>query len=263
MITIKNYVKVNTLEEAYELNQAKRNCVIGGMLWLRTGKRTVDTAIDLSGLGLDQIEETEEAFHIGAMVTLRQLEMSGSLNAFFGGAVRKATEDIVGVQFRNLATVGGSIWGRYGFSDVLTVFLSMDTSVELYRGGTVSLEEFIRMPKDRDILVRIIVKKTPGFYSYDAVRIQKTDFPVIACALSKVNGEYRAAVGARPGAAVLIRDEERLLADGLSEESMRSFAAYVSGKTETGTNMRGGKEYRKQLIRVMTERLLAGMGEMA
>ena len=35
MLTIKNYVKVKSLEEAYELNQKKSNRVIGGMLWLR------------------------------------------------------------------------------------------------------------------------------------------------------------------------------------------------------------------------------------
>ena len=34
-----------------------------------------------------------------------------------------------------MSTVGGSIWGRYGFSDVLTLFLAMDTWVELYKGG--------------------------------------------------------------------------------------------------------------------------------
>ena len=36
-----------------------------------------------------------------------------------------------------MATVGGSIWGRFGFSDVLTVFLAMDSYVELYKGGIV------------------------------------------------------------------------------------------------------------------------------
>ena len=261
MITIKNYIKAKTLEEAYQLNQKKRNCVIGGMLWLKTGKRAVDTAIDLSGLGLDAIEETDACFRIGTMVTLRQLETSSSLNAFFGNSIRKAVADIVGVQFRNLATVGGSIWGRYGFSDVLTVFLSLETCVELYRGGTVSLEEFVRMPKDRDILTHITVKKVPGFYSYEAFRIQRTDFPVITCAVSGFNGEYRAAVGARPGRALIVRDAEHILERGLTEDSIRQFASYVAGRTGTGTNMRGGKEYRRQLIKALTERCLAESGE--
>ena len=44
-------------------------------MWLRTGRQTIATAVDLTGLGLNEIEETEEEFRIGAMVTLRQLEL--------------------------------------------------------------------------------------------------------------------------------------------------------------------------------------------
>ena len=31
------------------------------------------------------------------------------------------------------------------------------------------------------MLVRLIVKKTPGVYAYASVRNQRTDFPVLAC----------------------------------------------------------------------------------
>src|SRR5699024_3896501 len=107
-------------------------------------------------------EEKEEEFRIGCMVTLRQIELHQGLNDWFQGMLRDSVKDIVGVQFRNLATVGGSIFGRFGFSDVLTAFLALDTKVELYRGGIIPLEEFVKMPRDRDILVRLIVKKTSG-----------------------------------------------------------------------------------------------------
>ena len=53
MIKIREYVKVKDLEEAYQLNQKKSSCVLGGMIWLKMGSRNVGTAIDLSGLGLD------------------------------------------------------------------------------------------------------------------------------------------------------------------------------------------------------------------
>ena len=101
--------------------------------------RTILTAIDLCDLKLDQIEETENEIIIGSMVSLRQLELHRGLNNYTQNSVRDAVKDIVGVQFRNLATVGGSIWGRFGFSDVLTVFLAMDTYVELYQGGRIPL----------------------------------------------------------------------------------------------------------------------------
>ena len=58
-----------------------------------------------------------------------------------------------------LQRLGGSIFGRYGFSDVLTVFLAMHSYVELYKGGIVPLQEFAQMKRDNDILVRVIVKR--------------------------------------------------------------------------------------------------------
>ena len=117
MMTIREYKQAESLEEAWQLNQKKANRVLGGMIWLKMENINVGTAIDLSGLGLDTIEETEDSFSIGAMVTLRQLEEHPGLAAYTRGAVKEALRHIVGVQLRNLATVGGSIYSRFGFSD--------------------------------------------------------------------------------------------------------------------------------------------------
>ena len=53
MLDIKNYVRVQSLQEAYDLCQNRRNVIIGGMLWLKMQNRSVDTAIDLCDLGLN------------------------------------------------------------------------------------------------------------------------------------------------------------------------------------------------------------------
>lgn len=260
MITIQNYVQAQSLQQAYELNQKKRNRILGGMLWLRTGRLSIDTAIDLSQLGLDTVEETEEEFRIGAMVSLRQLETHEGLNAYSQGAAAKAVRDIVGVQFRNMATVGGSIFGRFGFSDVMTVFLAMDTYVELYQGGIVPLEQFASMKKDRDILVRLIVKKTPISVAYQAMRNSRTDFPVLTCAVSRMDGEYRTVIGARPGLAKVVRDTEGILASGLTAERVKAFAQWAENTVSTGGNLRGSAPYRSRLVRVLTERALLEVG---
>ena len=70
MFTCKEYRKAATLEEAWQLNQKRSNLLIGGMLWVKMGQRNAGTVIDLSGLGLDQIEETPEEFRIGCMTCL-------------------------------------------------------------------------------------------------------------------------------------------------------------------------------------------------
>ena len=116
MMTIREYKRAESLEEAWQLNQKRPNRVLGGMIWLKMENINVGTAIDLSGLGLDTIEETDEGFSIGAMVTLRQIELHPGLAAYTDGAVRESVRHIVGVQLRNLATVGGSLYSRFGFS---------------------------------------------------------------------------------------------------------------------------------------------------
>lgn len=244
MLRIKEYVKAASLEEAYELNQKRSNRVLGGMLWMRMSDVQVQKAIDLSGLGLDTIEETDTEFIIGAMVTLRELELHSALNDYFENAIRDAVQDIVGVQFRNLATVGGSVFGRFGFSDVLTVLLSLHTSVELYKGGIVPLEEFVQMKRDNDILVNVRIAKTPGHFVYLTHRNTKTDFPVLAVSASKTGEEIRVAVGARPMKAELFGAED------LSEESAKKLAAQV----KTDSNMRASAKFRSHLAEVLIKR---------
>lgn len=260
MFTFQKYVKAESLEEAYTLNQSRNNKIVGGMLWMRLSTATYNTVIDLSDLGLNKLEEDDEQFKIGAMVTLRELETSTALNAYTGNAISEALKDIIGVQFRNLATIGGSIWGRYGFSDVLTVLLALDTYVELYKGGIVSLAEFSKMKYDRDILVNIIIKKKPCKCVYSSVRNQRTDFPVLTCATSLIDGEYKIAIGARTGKARLYTDEKGTLSGGITKESAALFAKELSTRVPTTSNSRGSAAYRSRLVNVLTERNLHTLG---
>lgn len=262
MLTISQYVRAESIQQAYELNQKRSNAVLGGMHWLKLQKRNVGTAIDLSDLGLDTIEETEDSFLIGAMVTLRQLELQRELNDISNNALAESVRQIVGVQFRNMATVGGSIFGRYGFSDVLTVFLALDAQVELYNRGVISLEEFSKLPYDRDLLLNLIVKKVNRKTVYLSQRNTKTDFPVLTCAVCETDGKYRFVIGARPKRAVCFYDELGILEDGITVASAAELGNYISSQVETGSNMRGSDEYRRILAGVLTKRALLQMKEM-
>ena len=253
MMTIREYKRAESLEEAWQLNQKRPNRVLGGMIWLKMENINVGTAIDLSGLGLDTIEETDDGFSIEAMVTLRQLELHPGLAAYTDGAVRESVRHIVGVQLRNLATVGGSIYSRFGFSDVLTMFLALNASVELYKGGVVPLAEYAQRPYDRDILVRVLVPKENARFVYQSVRNSQTDFPVLTCAAAKLaDGSIRTAIGARPGKAVLYTAAPE--AGEAAEEFAARFAAEVKADIKTESNLRGGAEYRRHLAGVLTKR---------
>ena len=221
------------------------------MIWLKMENINVGTAIDLSGLGLDKIEETAEGFSIGAMVPLRQIELHEGLNAYTDGAVRESVRHIVGVQLRNLATVGGSIYSRFGFSDVLTMFLALNASVELYKGGIVPLSEYAQRPYDRDILVRVIVPKEQAAFCYQSVRNSQTDFPVLTCAAAKTAGASGSPL-VPPGKAVLYTLQPN--AAETPELTAARFAAEVRANIRTESNMRGSAEYRNHLAGVLVKR---------
>lgn len=253
MLRIKEYIRPQSLEEAYQLCQKKGNVVLGGMLWLKMQNRSVNTAIDLQDLGLDAIEETDEAYRIGAMVTLRRLEQHEGLNALTHGAMAECVRHIVGVQFRNLATVGGSVWGRFGFSDVLTLLMAMGAKVELYNGGVMSVEAFTHLPREtRDILVSVIVPKTVGRTVYLSQRNVSTDFPVLTCAVSETESGVVCAVGARPAMAVCVK--------GLSG-TPEAVAETVAEQLRFGSNVRAGAEYRRRICRVLVRRAMEAMND--
>ena len=112
-----------------------------------------------------------------------------------------------GVQFRNLTTVRGSVFGRYGFSDVLTLLIGLDSYVELYKEGIVRLRDYAGRSYDNDIIVNIIVKKRPVHMFYEAVRITETDLPVLTCAGVKFadTGLCNICIGARPERLLLLK----------------------------------------------------------
>lgn len=264
MFTIEQYVKAESLEQAYSLNQKKTATILGGCGWLKLGNRSIRTAIDLSYLGLDKIEQDETCFKIGCMVTLREIETNSDILAYFGDAIKESLRHIVGVQFRNCATIGGSIWGRFGFSDPLTLFLAMDAEVVLYHKGTVKLCDFVNMPHDRDILTHIILPKKSQKTCYITHRATETDFPVIACAVCKLpegykdNG-FRIAVGARPQRATLVLDTDGLLSDGITEENAQLFADKTADSLNFSSNMRGSADFRRHLTRVLVRRAILAL----
>ncbi len=252
MLTIDTYLRPESLEEAYEAVQKKNSAVLGGMLWLRLGNRRIGTAIDLSALGLDQVEDAGNAWKIGAYTTLRTMEMHTDLQEEFHGVLRNCVSSIVGVQFRNLATVGGSVFGRYGFSDIVTTFLALDASVEMYKHGIVSLEEFCGMGNVKDILTHIHLPKFPAAAAYCAQRNTATDFPVLnTCAVLR-NTTLTVTVGARPLRAVPFRFE---ICNTISAaEQAESIAKQISENTIFASNARASAEYRQHLCHVLVRR---------
>ena len=64
-------------------------------------------------------------------------------------------------------------------------------------------------------------------------------------------GEYRLSVGARPARAMLLLDDQHLLDEELSEDSVEAFAGWAKIRIPTGSNLRGSAAYRSRLVGVV------------
>lgn len=248
MLRIQQYQKVNSLEEAYELLQKNRNNqIIAGMLWLKMQDRTIPIGIDLSLLHLDQIEEQEDRFVIGAMTSLRALETHAALNAWCDHIIADSVKDIVGVQFRNMATIGGSLYSRFGFSDPLCALLCLHCDVVLVHGGTIPLQDFVKMSDTRDVMSHVIIYKTKGKKAFACVRKSATDFSLLNVAASKDQDGYHICIGARP---------KRAMRFDVKQGTIEEIAHQLMEQVPCEDNMRASKEYRKQLVKALTMRVL-------
>lgn len=255
---IKEYFKPTNLKEAYSLVEEKNAVIFGGGAFVRLGAKEIDIAMDLTNLNLDFIEEKEDIIEIGSMTTLRKIEIDTVMKNNFSGMVSDAAAAIMGVQLRNIATVGGTVYGKYGFSDFNTALLALDTYVELFKGGRVSLKDFLQDKKRvKDIVTKIIIKKDNRKAVFQSLRNTSTDYAILNVAVSRVEKKFNIAVGARPSAATLALKAMVFMGKAeLNEESAARAGEIAAENLNFGNDLRGSAEYRKEVCKVLVKRAI-------
>ncbi len=258
MFTVMDIVQPDTVEEAYSiLNKRKTNQVIGGSAFLRMGKKRIGTGIELSNLNLDYIKEDEDYVEIGSMTTFRTLETSSIIKNNFGRLIEDSVRDIIGIQFRNVVTIGATVFSKYGFSDLIVALLSLDTEVELYKAGRISLEEFLNRDYEKDLLIKVYIKKTNKNASYKSLRNAKSDYPILNVSVSKHMGRFKLCVGARPQKATIAKQASEFLSNNeINEINIDKAIEIASEELTFGSNMRASRDYRKAMSKVLLKRAI-------
>lgn len=253
---IKEYIRPSSLGEAYEsLTKKEGAVVIGGGGYLRLGTKDIEVAVDISNINLNFVNERKDLIEIGAMTTLREVEVNPAIKQSFNDILCEAVKPILGVQMRNIFTIGGSVYGRYGFSDVITALLALDTYVELYKRGRMALEDFLNNEdNEKDILTKIVILKNRKG-SFQSIRNTSTDFAMLNAAVSKCGNNFKIAIGARPGIAKLSKKAmEYLSAAELNEENAVRAGEIAADSLEFGSNIRGSAEYRREVCKALVKR---------
>lgn len=254
---IKEYYRPENLEEAYEIVEICKGTIIGGGSFLNLTAKEIDCAVDISKLNLNFISEKRDSIEIGALTTLRKIETSDLLKKHLNGILPNTVSCISGIQVRNIATIGGTVWGKYGFSDLLTSLLCLDADVTLYKNGKISLEKFLETEISPDILTSIEVKKQQIKACYMNMRNNSTDFSILNAAVSRNGSSFRICIGSRPmRAKTAYKAMDFINSNTLNEEIAKRTGDLAAESLHFGSDMRSSDEYRKELCRVLVKRCL-------
>jgi CO/xanthine dehydrogenase FAD-binding subunit len=258
-MNIQRYVRPDRIADAYDLIHKEKGVPIGGGAWTRMNRGGIDLAVDLSGLGLRYIRVKEKRAALGAMTRARDVETSKELQGAFGSLFSDAAAHIVGVQLRNIVSVGGTVSGGYGFSDLNTALLALEASVTFYREGQMPLEDYLeKRPDGARLIEEILIPMGTVKAAFQSVRKTRTDFAVLNAAVVRRPEGWRIAVGARPGAARLSLQAARILDEegdgGPTAEAAKRAGEAAAEELSFGKDLRGSAEYRKEISSVLVRR---------
>lgn len=181
--------------------------------WKRSPK--ADVLIDLKNLKLDYMRVSGSRITLGAMTTIQEL----AENERLPDALLAAAGNFTSRNVRNMATIGGSVAGRFFVSDTLPVLLAFRARAEFFLNGsknTLPVEEWLRSRPG--LLCSIIIDRPGRQVKVRQERISAIDFPMLVTAVG-----FDAASG---------RIEEPVVAiSGASARTqvLRSAATYLEG----------------------------------
>lgn len=255
MLSFRKLLQPKTIDEAVAFMDTYKNApLLAGGCWLRLGQGTIPTLIDLSLLNLRYVREEGIEFVIGAMATERDVETFPAFKTFHNGILVKSVASILGVQFRNMATMGASVASRYGFSDMIPTLLALKADVVLARMGRMSLQEYMDY-RGRDLLVEIRIPKINCAVAMETMRKSASDFPYLTGAIRRDEDGFAIYIGCRPAKATYAELASAILNEkdvaGIDE-----VAEIVGKELKYSSNSHASKEYRKAMVVGMTRRLI-------
>ncbi len=258
ILFVSEYVKPTTLEEAYQqLIKDKTNHIIAGGAWMKLTLKSASHLISLEDLDLNRILTTNDMIEIGSMVTLREIETNEHIKNCCSGILSLACHNIMGINVRNIATIGGSVMGRLAFSDLYPALLVLDATLVFYKAGEVSFADFLKSPKmDTDILLCVRFAKNQGKGYFRKVATTALDFAILNLAIAHSEQGWRISVGATPYVASLATSAMSYLNESkrIDEVVMEQTVQLVLEEIPCTDNIRASKEYREQLIKAYIKR---------
>jgi carbon-monoxide dehydrogenase medium subunit len=247
--------------------------IAGGTDLLVEEPSDVEYLIDIASLPMDYIKDNGEEIKIGALSTIRGIEIS---SLFKQGACRilaEAAHDFGHASLRNMATIGGNVCVAVPSADFPTVLLALDARAKLVaRAGerTVPIEEFFvavrkTVLKGDELLVEIQIPKPPAHTGTAFIKLGRTsvDIAVVNVATritlrrKELCEDARIVLGAVAPTPIRAKRAEELLKGKRIDSALIEEASQIaSEETKPISDIRSSADYRREMSRILVKRAL-------
>jgi CO/xanthine dehydrogenase FAD-binding subunit len=243
---------------------------IAGATGLYTGRGKRDLKlVDVTRLGLDKIQVTNDAVIIGATVTLGQLAHATDIPAMAGAMLRKAARGIASTPLRNAITLGGNVAHVVYWADMPVALLALDAIVEVQRAGNASsqrpIADCLRDGKkawEGGLITSFRIPLATGTLGFGYERFTRTasDYAFAStCVTMRVDGgkaaDVRVALGAVQSRPSRVAELEALIEGNVvSTELLHAVEDKVKDVVKVAPNFRAPADYRRELAAVLTGR---------
>jgi len=243
---------------------------IAGATGLYTGRGKRDLKlVDVTRLGLDKIQVTNDAVIIGATVTLGQLARATDIPTMVGAVLRKAARGIASTPLRNAITLGGNVAHVVYWADMPVALLALDAVVEVQRAGNASsqrpIADCLREGKkawEGGLITSFRIPLATGTLGFGYERFTRTvsDYAFAStCVTMRVDGgkaaDVRVALGAVQSRPARVAELEALIEGNVvNTELLQAVEDKVKDVVKVAPNFRAPADYRRELAAVLTER---------
>ncbi len=266
MPALKEFHKPTNLSDALALLRRKdlHTVPLAGGTWLnpRIGKEVpAEAVVDLSELGLDQIERDVSTLYLGAMTTLAAVTKDETCRSLADGILARTAHRDATVNVRNAATVGGTVIVASPASEFLLAMLALGAklntlapSVPSEKATTWSMYKFLSHPVaalNDELLIQIQIR-LPAHASSGLARVARTpsDHPIVAAV---------AIVAEEPDAMRITLSgvgPHLLLVEFDRPEAMEEAVDQAIADADPWADFRGTADYRHAMGALMAKRAL-------
>lgn len=272
LYNLREYHRPTHIDEAVQLLQrtdVKTIALAGGVSVVGEGTSEIEAVVDLSELGFDFIEQSDNKLHIGAMVTLQTIVEE--LNGAADGLLSRAARQMAGWHIRNAATLGGTLMGGSIHSSLSVALAVLRARVRIYSQAGLAtfwsdVSNQVRHGSwDRSSLVTAITINLPESVKtgYEQVGRTPADQPIV-CAAAVVYPASEGEIAANVAIGGLLHDIvliDEVIKSGQAADGIEKVVGQVvqerTAESKYQSDYLGSADYRRRVAPVLARRAIS------